>query len=144
MHNYSLDACSLLAWHLFTYNSRAKTINAKSNLQILIVFRFIILFWWLWDWTLTKHCIPPSVWDTPFTSCLFKLHPFPKSPFSPLIGQLKHAWPSTANNNRAAVMDRFLQAKLASEARDCANVWRGVMSRRSIKLALWHHNRFEA
>ena len=30
---------------------------------------------------------------------------------SPLIGQLTHAWTSTANNNRAAVPNRFLHAK---------------------------------
>ena len=33
---------------------------------------------------------------------------------SPLIGQLLHAWASTANNNRAAVPTQFLHAEIAS------------------------------
>ena len=32
---------------------------------------------------------------------------------SHLIGQLTHAWPSTTNNNRAAVLNQFRHAKLS-------------------------------
>ena len=33
---------------------------------------------------------------------------------SALVGRLTHAWPSTAINNRAAVLNQFLLAKLAN------------------------------
>ena len=43
-----------------------------------------------------------------FSSCLFKYTQ------SPLIGQLTHAWARNAYNNRAAVLNEFLCAKLAT------------------------------
>ena len=55
--------------------------------------------------------ISPSSEAICFYSCLFN------SPFlntqSPLIGQLTHAWSSTTNNNRAAMLNQFSHAKLA-------------------------------
>ena len=47
-----------------------------------------------------------------------------------LIGQLTHAWPSTANNNRAAVLNKFLCAKLAARYKFCKykTRWGSVMS----------------
>ena len=41
---------------------------------------------------------------------------------SPLIGQLKQAWPSATNNSRAAVLNQFSRAKLAGGF-NFANVW---------------------
>ena len=55
-----------------------------------------------------------------FSSCLFK------APLlSPMIGLLTHAWARTANNNGAAVLIQFLDAKLDAEGMDFANVWHG-------------------
>ena len=49
---------------------------------------------------------------------------------SALIGQLQHAWASTADNNRAAVLNQFLHAKLAAGHKlyKCVTRWHSVMS----------------
>ena len=48
-------------------------------------------------------------------SCLFKTQ-------SALIGQITHAWGSSANSDRAAALNQFSSAKLAINPID---VWRG-------------------
>ena len=50
---------------------------------------------------------PPSVWKAPVS--------LKKKTKSPLIGQLTHAWTSTANSNKAALLNHFLHAKLATK-----------------------------
>ena len=50
---------------------------------------------------------------------------------SVLIGQLTRAWASTTNNNRAAVLNQFLRAKLAASNILCSSVcsrWCSVVS----------------
>ena len=66
-----------------------------------------------------------------FSSCLFK-DPLPNTK-SALIGQLTHAWPSTANSNRATVQNESLRANLAQIDIDYAKHvpwWRRMMSQR--------------
>ena len=60
-----------------------------------------------------QHCIPLSE-----TLCLPPVS-LRLNTQSPLIGQLKHDWTSTAYHNRAAVLNLFLNAKLSMH---CANV----------------------
>ena len=44
---------------------------------------------------------------------------------SALIGQLTHAWASTANSNRAAVLNQIFHAKLSTKCKINAKVWHG-------------------
>ena len=59
--------------------------------------------------------------------CLFKTE---ANTQTPLIGWLTHAWHSSSNKNRAAVLNQFLHAKLAVRYSLCKGVtwWRSVMS----------------
>ena len=53
-----------------------------------------------------------SVQNTPYSYCLFKA-PILNTQ-SALIGRLMHAWANNANNNRAAVLNYFLQYQVAN------------------------------
>ena len=65
-------------------------------------------------------CIPSPSATLRFSSCLFKARPLNTQ--STLIGPLTHARPNTANNNRAAVLNQFLRAKLAARHTNSLNV----------------------
>ena len=52
--------------------------------------------------------------------CLFNTPTPPETQF-PLIGQLTHAWASTVNNNRAAVLNQLLHVFLSRLCK-CENV----------------------
>ena len=52
-----------------------------------------------------------------FSSCLSQAPPHLKDNQSLLIGQLTHAWASSASNNRAAVLNQFLRDKAARHSR---------------------------
>ena len=65
-----------------------------------------------------------SVWDAPIS-----VKPLMNTQ-SALIGQLTHAWTSTANNKRAAELNQLLHAKQAAWPELCKYVkwWCSVMS----------------
>lgn len=56
------------------------------------------------------------------------LAPVTLRPPSPLIGQHTHTWPSTANHNKAVVLNLFLCIKIAAWhiLSRCMTWWRGV------------------
>ena len=66
---------------------------------------------------------PPSVWN-------FVLDHAHLNTQSALIGQLTQAWASTSNNNRGAVLNQFLCAKLPARLKlsKCVTWWCGLMS----------------
>ena len=78
------DIIILIIWYdmLCYYLSRCTCFNPDKNTSI---FSYCPVL---------QHCLSHSVWNT-----LFYL-------LSPLIGQLTHAWPSAANNNRAAELNQ--------------------------------------
>ena len=66
----------------------------------MLIFRFIIVFWvtariGLYALTLRKHISFTHTLSLCFSSCLFKIHLL--NTHSALIGQLTHAWASTAS-----------------------------------------------
>ena len=71
-----------------------------------------------------RRCAPPPPETLCFSSCLFKGPPYPVS-----SDWSTHA-PSIANNNRAAVLNQFLGAKLGARHKLCTGVtpWHGAMS----------------
>ena len=82
--------------------------NKSSRRQIMLILKFIILFWfttWL-NAFLILSCAAALYFSSEthcFNSCLFQASLLNTQ--SAPIGHLTHAWASTANSNRAAVLN---------------------------------------
>ena len=112
--------------------SRVPEVNRVYILQSLFcqtqhkhcrVFRFIIIFW-----VTARIGLHILMLKNTWISCLFKAHLLNTQ--SALTGQLTHAWASTGNNNRAAMLNQFLHAKLPRRHKSCKwmSCWHSVMS----------------
>ena len=83
--------------------------------------------WFYFDFILLQLCVPPLSLLAPVS-----LRLLPLKTLSALIGQLTHAWLSSADSNRAALLNPLLCAQLAAVHRLCSCVtwWCSVMSQR--------------
>ena len=99
----------------------------------MFIYSFIILFWVTTRISscaliLKKHI--SFALSLKYCCCSSRLLEPPINTQSALIDQLTLAWPSTANNNRAAVLNQFLCDKLAVRHKlcKCVTLWRSVTS----------------
>ena len=113
----------------------------------MLIFRFIIFIFWVTT-RINLHVLVlkkttsflilsssaalyfPSVWNALLLS-------LPNTQ-SPLIGPFTHAWPSTAYNKTAAMLNQFLHALLATRRKLCYCVtwWRAAMLQHFRKVTL--------
>ena len=108
---------------MFSYLFSLIRISNKTWRRHYVHFQVIILFWV--TARIGLHILMlKNMWIT----CLFKAHLLNTQ--SALIGQLTYAWASTANNNRAAVLNQCLHAKLPARHKSCKwmSWWHSVMS----------------
>ena len=137
--------------------SHFSSLLPHCQFQRWLVLKWLRYFWARW-WCSLPYCCPLQLKGAPqgtwiitepwqdalfvllCVNLMFSIHPSIVTPvswsclllnaWSLLIGQLTHAWPSTANNKRAAIPQQILSAKLAVRHTlcKCVTLWCSVRS----------------